>query len=90
MTQRQITSFVATGQVPPCARCKHYPKHFLDGRRSQAGGGHFIECPPCGFSTDRHAAPERAIAEWRELNGYTQSTRWHSGIISPIRQRGCA
>jgi hypothetical protein len=39
----------------------------LDARRTQAGGGHFVECA-CG-RTQKHTTYAQALREWIRING---------------------
>ncbi|HVJ37029.1 MAG TPA: hypothetical protein VM687_04410 [Stenotrophomonas sp.] len=63
MTQRQVDHDTP---LPAC-RNGHKARHMLDGRRPEAGGGHFVECA-CG-RTQKHATFADAMIEWRRGNG---------------------
>jgi hypothetical protein len=68
VTQHQIKH--APGELPVCT-CGRTPRHFEDHRAARVGGGHFLECCPCGPTrqTDRHATLEAAIQHFCRLAG---------------------
>lgn len=68
MTQHQVRTYVATGEVPACRRCEKLPRHFVDLRKPSAGGGHFFECCGGETRTARHPTPELANRDWHKRN----------------------
>lgn len=62
MTIRQIAS------PTPLQVCQagHNARLMEDGRRPEAGGGHFVECRCC--HTRRHATSQLAVQEWARLH----------------------
>lgn len=61
MTQYQVHH--TADELPVCA-CSRQPKHYLDTRRSSAGGGHFLECSPCDRRTPKRPSFPLASADW--------------------------
>jgi hypothetical protein len=78
MTQRQVTH--PAGVLPRC-RCNAEPKHFHDARRASAGGGDFLECPPCDVRTPRFASLDEAILEFHHLVGTVPRGGWRPRAV---------
>lgn len=86
ITQRQIQH--PPGTLPRCG-CGKAPRHFLDGRAARAGGGDFIECPPCGQRTARHPQLSGAVAEFQRISGNAPEVQPPAnGAVLRYLQRG--
>lgn len=67
MTQREITHPPNT--FAACQICQGHPRHVFDRRAAHAGGGHMLDCSPCGNRTAKHPTLEAANGDWRRRNG---------------------
>jgi hypothetical protein len=80
MTIRQIAS-PAPLQV---CHAGHNARLMEDGRRREAGGGHFVECRCC--HTRRHVSSERAVQEWAGV--YARRPATEQGRARNVAQLG--
>lgn len=69
MTQRHISH---PEGLPQCA-AGHSARHIHDLRGLSAGGGHLVECR-CR-ATSKHAEPDAALKEWRQINRAPRTAR---------------